>query len=107
MLTGHHLSRACVDLPAAHTVTFECDHLCLVRAAGPLMQAHAQAVAGARGDVLNVGFGMGLVDAAIQVGFMGPARGSCGVLWHLAALPAAGEASLHGHCLGKHTCFTL
>ena len=31
------------------------------------MRAHAQAVAGAQGDVLNVGFGMGLVDAAIQV----------------------------------------
>lgn len=31
------------------------------------MRAHAQAVAGARGDVLNVGFGMGLVDCAIQV----------------------------------------
>lgn len=31
------------------------------------MQAHAQAVAGTRGDVLNVGFGMGLVDSAIQV----------------------------------------
>ena len=35
--------------------------------AEPLMRAHAQAVAGAQGDVLNVGFGMGLVDAAIQV----------------------------------------
>jgi hypothetical protein len=31
------------------------------------MRAHAQAVAGAQGDVLNVGFGMGLVDTAIQV----------------------------------------
>lgn len=40
---------------------------CLLRYLGPLMRAHAQAVAGAQGDVLNVGFGMGLVDSAIQV----------------------------------------
>lgn len=33
---------------------------------GPLMRAHAQAVAESQGDVLNVGFGMGLVDRAIQ-----------------------------------------
>eukprot|EP00898_Chlorokybus_atmophyticus_P004517 jgi/Chlat1/5066/Chrsp33S08958 len=35
---------------------------------GPLMEAHAQAVCGSApvGDILNVGFGMGLVDTAIQ-----------------------------------------
>lgn len=33
----------------------------------PLMEAHAQAVcSGGGGKVLNVGFGMGLVDEAIQ-----------------------------------------
>lgn len=32
----------------------------------PLMEAHAQAVCSAGGHVLNVGFGMGLVDTAIQ-----------------------------------------
>jgi protein arginine N-methyltransferase 2 len=33
----------------------------------PLMEAHAKAVcAGGGGDILNVGFGMGLVDMAIQ-----------------------------------------
>ncbi len=40
------------------------------------MRAHAQAVAGAAGDVLNVGFGMGLVDCAIQV----PPSGASGCL---------------------------
>lgn len=30
------------------------------------MEAHAHVVAGSRGDVLNVGFGLGLVDEAIQ-----------------------------------------
>ncbi|KAJ6843335.1 arginine N-methyltransferase 2 [Iris pallida] len=33
---------------------------------GPLMEAHARAVCGNGGKVLNVGFGMGLVDEAIQ-----------------------------------------
>ncbi|BDA44371.1 Protein arginine N-methyltransferase 2 [Coccomyxa sp. Obi] len=33
---------------------------------GPLMEAHAHAVAASGGDVLNVGFGLGLVDEAIQ-----------------------------------------
>eukprot|EP00884_Botryococcus_braunii_P018060 jgi/Botrbrau1/4938/Bobra.0122s0020.1 len=33
---------------------------------GPLMEAHAQAVCSSGGDVLNVGFGLGLVDQAIQ-----------------------------------------
>jgi hypothetical protein len=32
----------------------------------PLMEAHAKCVCGAGGDILNVGFGMGLVDTAIQ-----------------------------------------
>ncbi|THU46790.1 hypothetical protein C4D60_Mb09t08600 [Musa balbisiana] len=32
----------------------------------PLMEAHARAVCGGGGKVLNVGFGMGLVDEAIQ-----------------------------------------
>lgn len=32
----------------------------------PLMEAHAKAVCAAGGDILNVGFGMGLVDTAIQ-----------------------------------------
>ncbi|GAQ80409.1 ankyrin repeat family protein [Klebsormidium nitens] len=32
----------------------------------PLMESHAQAVCFSGGDVLNVGFGMGLVDTAIQ-----------------------------------------
>ncbi len=31
------------------------------------MEAHAEAVCSGRGDVLNVGFGMGIVDRAIQV----------------------------------------
>ncbi len=30
------------------------------------MEAHAEAVCSGRGDVLNVGFGMGIVDAVIQ-----------------------------------------
>ena len=30
------------------------------------MEAHAEAVCSAGGDVLNVGFGMGIVDTAIQ-----------------------------------------
>jgi protein arginine N-methyltransferase 2 len=30
------------------------------------MEAHAKCVCGAGGDILNVGFGMGLVDTAIQ-----------------------------------------
>ena len=34
--------------------------------AGPLMEAHAEAVCSSGGDVLNVGFGMGMVDTAIQ-----------------------------------------
>ena len=34
--------------------------------AGPLMEAHAEAVCSGGGDVLNVGFGMGIVDGAIQ-----------------------------------------
>ncbi|KAK9915910.1 hypothetical protein WJX75_005882 [Coccomyxa subellipsoidea] len=33
---------------------------------GPLMEAHAHAVAASGGDILNVGFGLGLVDEAIQ-----------------------------------------
>ncbi|DBA66580.1 hypothetical protein WJX79_008592 [Trebouxia sp. C0005] len=33
---------------------------------GPLMQAHAKAICSGGGDVLNVGFGLGLVDMAIQ-----------------------------------------
>jgi len=33
---------------------------------GPLMRAHAQAIAQSQGDILNVGFGMGLIDTAIQ-----------------------------------------
>ncbi|KAL3145046.1 hypothetical protein ABBQ32_003537 [Trebouxia sp. C0010 RCD-2024] len=33
---------------------------------GPLMQAHAKAICSKGGDVLNVGFGLGLVDNAIQ-----------------------------------------
>lgn len=32
----------------------------------PLMEAHAKAVCARGGDILNVGFGMGLVDTAIQ-----------------------------------------
>lgn len=32
----------------------------------PLMEAHAKAVCSAGGHILNVGFGMGLVDTAIQ-----------------------------------------
>lgn len=32
----------------------------------PLMEAHARAVCAGGGDILNVGFGMGLVDTAIQ-----------------------------------------
>lgn len=32
----------------------------------PLMEAHAKAVCAGGGDILNVGFGMGLVDTAIQ-----------------------------------------
>ena len=32
----------------------------------PLMEAHAKAICTGCGDVLNVGFGMGLVDTAIQ-----------------------------------------
>lgn len=32
----------------------------------PLMEAHAKAVCSGGGNVLNVGFGMGLVDTAIQ-----------------------------------------
>lgn len=32
----------------------------------PLMEAHAKAVCSGGGHVLNIGFGMGLVDAAIQ-----------------------------------------
>ena len=32
----------------------------------PLMAAHAKAVCAGGGDILNVGFGMGLVDNAIQ-----------------------------------------
>ncbi|CAK0737367.1 hypothetical protein CVIRNUC_000900 [Coccomyxa viridis] len=33
---------------------------------GPLMEAHAHAICSSGGDVLNVGFGMGLIDEAIQ-----------------------------------------
>lgn len=32
----------------------------------PLMEAHAKAVCSGGGHVLNIGFGMGLVDTAIQ-----------------------------------------
>lgn len=32
----------------------------------PLMEAHAKAVCSAGGHILNIGFGMGLVDSAIQ-----------------------------------------
>lgn len=32
----------------------------------PLMEAHAKAICSQGGDILNVGFGMGLVDTAIQ-----------------------------------------
>ncbi|CAI0464872.1 unnamed protein product [Linum tenue] len=32
----------------------------------PLMEAHAKAVCSGGGDILNIGFGMGLVDTAIQ-----------------------------------------
>lgn len=32
----------------------------------PLMEAHAKAVCSAGGQILNIGFGMGLVDNAIQ-----------------------------------------
>ena len=31
----------------------------------PLMEAHAEALCAARGDVLNLGFGMGIIDTAI------------------------------------------
>jgi protein arginine N-methyltransferase 2 len=33
----------------------------------PLMRAHAEVVCQTKGDVLNVGFGMGIVDGFIQV----------------------------------------
>ncbi|KAK9809247.1 hypothetical protein WJX72_012048 [[Myrmecia] bisecta] len=33
---------------------------------GPLMEAHAQAICSTGGDVLNVGFGLGMVDEALQ-----------------------------------------
>ncbi|XP_077219974.1 ankyrin repeat family protein isoform X2 [Tasmannia lanceolata] len=32
----------------------------------PLMEAHARAVCSGNGDIINIGFGMGLVDTAIQ-----------------------------------------
>ena len=32
------------------------------RACRPLMEAHAHAICSSGGDVLNVGFGMGLID---------------------------------------------
>ena len=32
----------------------------------PLMEAHAKAVCSGGGNILNIGFGMGLVDTAIQ-----------------------------------------
>ncbi len=41
------------------------------------MRAHAQAIAQSQGDVLNVGFGMGLIDAAIQAGLPPQLRGLC------------------------------
>lgn len=34
---------------------------------GPLMVEHAKVICAAGGHVLNVGFGLGLVDEAIQV----------------------------------------
>ena len=41
----------------------------------PLMEAHAHAVASSRGDVLNVGFGLGLVDEV-------PPPGHAVICWH-------------------------
>ena len=32
----------------------------------PLMEAHAQLLCQSKGDVLNIGFGMGYIDTAIQ-----------------------------------------
>jgi protein arginine N-methyltransferase 2 len=32
----------------------------------PLMERHAQVICAARGDVLNVGFGMGIIDSYMQ-----------------------------------------
>lgn len=32
----------------------------------PLMERHAAIICASKGDVLNVGFGMGIVDAFIQ-----------------------------------------
>jgi protein arginine N-methyltransferase 2 len=32
----------------------------------PLMERHAQVICAARGDVLNVGFGMGIIDGYMQ-----------------------------------------
>ncbi len=36
----------------------------------PLMIKHAELICAKGGDVLNVGFGLGLVDTAIQVGLL-------------------------------------
>jgi hypothetical protein len=61
------------------------------------MRAHAQAVAGARGDVLNVGFGMGLVDAAIQVQRRTAQNSLLSVMPHnnlLSTMPPRGDAHL-------------
>jgi hypothetical protein len=35
---------------------------------GPLMVHHAAEICAAGGDILNVGFGLGLIDEEIQVG---------------------------------------
>lgn len=35
---------------------------------GPLMVRHASIICSRGGSVLNVGFGLGLIDSAIQVG---------------------------------------
>ena len=37
-------------------------HMTRLRLRRPLMEAHAHAVCAGHGDVLNVGFGLGLVD---------------------------------------------
>lgn len=63
----------------------------------PLMQRHAAAICAGGGDVLNVGFGMGIVDAFIQRHEVGAGAGvgarGCGCRCMLPAAGGSGGAS--------------
>jgi hypothetical protein len=71
MTTSCHRYRACVRVFVRYEgddkLLDEDDRGVMMEWERPLMRAHAEVVCQAKGDVLNVGFGMGIVDGFIQV----------------------------------------